>query len=174
MTRPRNLKSPLGHCFRRGNTFIELVVAAIIVAVLMVASLQAVGQSLLAQAKLADRVQGELLARALLSEIVHKAYQEPGATSPPLGLDASDTGGIRSTYDDADDYDGLSESPPAMPDGSAMTAYAGWTRTVVVTWVDPATLVASGSDLGAKQITVSTSKNGVTGATAIGYRTSAL
>jgi MSHA pilin protein MshD len=173
MIRSTNQTRRRGVCANRGNTFVELTVATVVVAVLMLASLQALGQSLLAQAKLADRVHGDLLARSLLSEIVQKAYQEPGSTNPPIGLDASDTVGIRNTYDDVDDYQGLSESPPALPDGTAMPAYAGWTRSVSVIWVDPFTLVASGSDVGAKQITVVTSKNGVVSATVIGYRTSA-
>jgi type II secretory pathway pseudopilin PulG len=158
---------------RGGNSLVELVVATLIVGVLLVAALQAVGQSLLSQARTADLVQSQALARTLLAEILDKSYQEPGSTNPPIGLDTGETAGNRNTYDDADDYHGLSESPPAGADGIAIAAYAGWTRNVTVTWVDPATLVQTGAESGAKKIIVSMTHNGIAAGSAIGYRTSA-
>jgi MSHA pilin protein MshD len=159
---------------RRGNTLIELALSTVLVGVLITAALRATGQSLLAQVKMADRARGELLARSLLSEILQKAYLEPNSTNPPLGIDVSETAGLRPSYDDVDDYHGHSESPPADAAGAAIAAYAGWTRSVAVTLIDPVTLApVTGADTGAKRITVTASLNGSPVATAVGYRTAA-
>jgi Tfp pilus assembly protein PilV len=158
---------------RCGNSLLELTIATVVVGVLMVAALKAAGQSLFAQAMTAHKIQGELLARSLLSEVLQKPYQEPSAANAAMGVDTAETAGVRASYDDVDDYHGLIESPPTMPDSAAINAYAGWARSVSVVWVDPVTLASAITDRGAKQITVAVTRDGVLAATAVGYRTNA-
>jgi Tfp pilus assembly protein PilV len=156
---------------RAGNSLLEVAVATLLVAILLVAALQAAGQSLFSQIKTADRIRGQRLAQSLLAEVTQLAYSEPGASNPPLGADASETG--RATFDDVDDYHGYSESPPQNSAGAALTEYAGWTRSVAVERIDPVTLAITASESGAKRITISARRGAITIATAEGIRTSA-
>lgn len=155
----------------RGNSLLEVAVSTLLVSVLLVAALQAAGQSLFSQIKAADRVRGQRLARLLLIEIMQRAYSEPGATNPPIGTDSSELG--RATFDDVDDYHAYGEVPPQDAAGNALAEYTGWTRSVTVEWIDPATLATAAGESGAKRITVSTSLGGAPVAAATGYRTSA-
>jgi MSHA pilin protein MshD len=156
---------------RRGFSLVELSVATVLTGVLMVAALQSAGQSLLARRKTADRSLGHLLAHGLLNEIRGLPYCEPGATEPAIGRDTGEAAGLRATFDDVDDYHGLSESPPQTRSGASLAGVAGWSRTVTVAWVDSANFASSASSSGAKRITVTASFNGSPMATATAVRT---
>lgn len=155
---------------RRGSGLIELTVSTMLVGVLMAAALTATGQALLAQRKGADRVVGQQLANALLAEVLQKSYSEPGATLPLIGVDLLEVASLRSSFDDVDDYDGHTESPPTATDGTVISGYTGWRRTVSVAWVDATTLAPSGSDAGVKRVTVAVTFGGVPVYSATGYR----
>jgi MSHA pilin protein MshD len=152
-------------------SLIEMAVATVLVGVLMVAALQSAGQSLVARRKTADRAWGHFLAQGLLNEIRGLPYCEPGTTEPAIGLDAGETAGVRTTYDDVDDYHGLTENQPANRDGTALANTAGWTRSVTVAWVATNNFSTTASASGAKRITVTASYNGLTVATAVALRT---
>jgi hypothetical protein len=79
-------------------------------------------------------------------------FTEPGGGTT-LGPDA---GEMRGTYDDVDDYDGLSQTPPQLRDGTALTEFTGWTRSVSVTFVNPDApdVAASPADSQLKRIIV--------------------
>jgi hypothetical protein len=152
----------------------ELVVSTLLVGVVMCAALSSTGQALFTQRKMADRVTGRYLAQALLAEILTTAYEEPGGGLSLLGIDLLETLGLKSTYDDVDDFDGYSESPPTNADGSTMTGYSGWSRSVAVTGVNATTLApTSSNNTGIKRVAVTAAYNGVTVYTAYGYRTAA-
>ncbi len=54
-----------------------------------------------------------------------------------------------------DDYDGYAETPPSQKDGTILTDFTGWSRSIGVNWVqvsDARTI--SSSDTGLKRITV--------------------
>src|SRR6185436_6175869 len=97
-----------------------------------------VGGSLFAQSKSAERVRGQLLGRALLSEIVAQSYENP-TTPVAFGLESGESGSTRVDYNDVDDYSGT-EAPPKNKDGSALIGFNGWQRSVVVNWVNPSDL----------------------------------
>lgn len=135
----------------RGFTMVEAAMAVAIVGVLLTVStgtLMSVAKNRQLQT---ERRQGYELADQLMSEILQCYFQDPGS-SPVFG---PETGETRATYDDVDDYNGLSESPPAQRNGSALTDYAGWKRTVTVQYVSPTSPATSSTiSTSLKRITV--------------------
>src|SRR5581483_8369957 len=118
---------------RRGFTMVEAAIAVAVVGVLLTAAtstLMTVAKNRQIQT---ERRQGYELADQLMSEILQCYFQDPGS-SPVFG---PETGETRATYDDVDDYNGLSEAPPRQRSGTALTDYAGWKRTVAVSYVSP-------------------------------------
>jgi prepilin-type N-terminal cleavage/methylation domain-containing protein len=140
----------------RGLTLMESIVSVAIVSVLMVASLNAVGAAQVARQKTSVQARGQLLAHDLLTEILSKAYDDPQGAGI-LGLDLAEILGIdRTTLDDIDDYEGLSDSPPTYADGTPLDGFdASWSRAVKISYVDPVNPgTVSVSDAGAKRIAI--------------------
>lgn len=168
---------------RLGFTLIEAVFAMLLVSVMFVAAMSATSASAIAQAHSADKGRGNLLAQALMSEIVVQPYADPNVNSTTLGPDPGDTTSppTRSRFNDVDDYDGWFESPPqnrdgtvigsTNPDGSITSYYPGWSRKVSVVWVNPSNLTtAVSSESGVKRITVTVSHNNAVIATCFAVR----
>src|SRR5690349_14866729 len=99
---------------QRGFTLIEAVFSIVLVSVMMVAAMSAVSASAIAQSHSGDTTRGNLLAQALMSEILVQPYADPSGTSTSIGPDSGDTTSpaTRAKFDDVDDYDGWYESPP--------------------------------------------------------------
>lgn len=94
-----------------------------------------------------------LLAQQLMSEIVQSSYADPVSGSTTFG---PESGEKRSSYNDVDDYNGWSESPPANRAGAVIPGFTGWTRSVQVSYVDPTTpTTVVSTDKGMKRIVVS-------------------
>jgi MSHA pilin protein MshD len=135
----------------RGLTLAESVTACVIVATMIVSALGAVGGAARARVLQKDQLRGVTLARQLLAEITQSAYRDGGA-NPIFGPEAGET---RATFNDVDDYNGLTESPPTDRSASPLSGYTGWTRSTKVEYVDPTLLtVVLGADTGLKRITV--------------------
>jgi prepilin-type N-terminal cleavage/methylation domain-containing protein len=148
------------HSHSRAFTLVESVVAIAIVGIMISAALAAIGASAGAQKVGIKKRQAVQLGNDLLAEIEQYPYEDPDA-NPTFGVDAGETSGSRPTYDDVDDYNGYSESPPEDSSGSAYSAYSGWTRQVSVQYVNGTDLGVSATDLGLKKITVTvTDPNG--------------
>jgi hypothetical protein len=110
-------------------------------------------------------VQAQALAADLLNEIMAAAYTDPENPSDALGTDSGESGGDRTTWDDIDDYDGWTESPPENKNGSPLPNSTGWTRSVNVqklSWSNPTLTVNDNfPEQGVRLITVSvTGPNG--------------
>jgi hypothetical protein len=148
---------------------LEATAATMIVGLSLVASLRAVRSSITAQRSVAEVEKAAFLATALISEIKTLYYQNP--TQPVLfGPESGETG--RGTFNDVDDYNGWSESPPQNPDNSILPDLNGWTRKVTVQWVSPTNVSqTSVTETGAKLITVTVLHNGVLRATRVGVKT---
>ena len=148
---------------RRGMTLIECVISIVIVATMLVAAVSALGSFARARRSQFDRCAGGALARGLMSEILQSRYLDPGV-DVSFGLEAGEAADVRSAWDDVDDYNGLSESPPKTKDGTAIVGATGWTRKVTVEYVQPDNPnQVSSDDTGLLRITVSaTSPTGVT------------
>ncbi len=152
-------------------TIVEAVIATVIVAVMFVAALNTVGASRLTQHRASLLSRGRLLAESLMSEILLQDYRDPDGT-PVFGREPGELATTRTAYDDVDDYDGWSASPPIAKDGVPLANATGWTRTAQVQWVNPADPAqVEAADRGVKRITVTVSHNGVPQATLVALKT---
>ena len=146
-----------------------------IVGGLLVAALNTVGAAKMTQTRMGRQTIGKLLAQDLLAEILQQAYEDPALAEGSFGLGADEAAtGNRSLYDDVDDYHGWTASPPQEKDGTELSQFDGWLRSVVVEWVAPADLAPVGTDTRAKQITVTVAHNGEQVASLGAVRTAAM
>lgn len=139
---------------RRGFTLLEAVVSTLFVGLMLVAALKTVSSTVRARQIQVGQRQGPALARQLMSEILQTRYLDPGPT-PIFGPETGEGTGTRSAFNDVDDYNAWSESPPQLKDGTQLTDYSAWTRGVSVAFVsraDPNS--TSGTETGLKRITV--------------------
>jgi MSHA pilin protein MshD len=154
-----------------GFSLLEVTVASVLVGVLLVAAMRTIGASAFAQSQAAERATGEFLADGLMAEILGKCYQDPDGNAV-FGPEPGES--TKKDFDDVDDYQGWSESPPQFADGTAVPGFDGWTRRVSVVRVDPANPgVTAIGETGAKQITVIVEHRGITVSTRIALRTEA-
>lgn len=157
MGRPR---TRLRRAARRGLSLIEV---AMVVGVLGLALPPLSGlYAEVAQASVDDIHQAEALALAesLMEEIVSKAYEDPDEDPGSFGTEEAS----RADYDDIDDYDGLSNSPPEAIDGTDLDEVGSMTRSVLVDNVltsdtDPTSAEADGSSV-MKRVRVTVSWTG--------------
>lgn len=144
---------------RSGFTLVETAISLALVGMLLVAALNTVRISTRTQNQSTDRTIAGSLADELMSEILRQAYREPSGGFS-IGLDSGESQTTRSTLDDVDDYNGLSESPPKKSDGTSLPDLTNWSRSVSVQWVDPnSTLTTSATATGQKRITITVSHN---------------
>jgi type II secretory pathway pseudopilin PulG len=148
--------------FRHGLSIIEATLSTVIVGLMLLAALRAVGAARMGENQQIHRQQGLNLAQQLMNEILRQHYDDPQYGSGSIGLDGDESGiGDRSLYDDVDDYDGWSASPPQQRDGTILDGMENWAREVEVDWVQPEDLeTVAGSDLGIKRIVVRTLYDG--------------
>ena len=140
----------------RGMTLVEAVVSIAIIGVMLVAALNTVGAAQSTRKKMGDRARGMTLAQELMSEILAQNYEDPDYGAGSFGLAAEEVGdGSRALWEDVDDYDGWSASPPQKKDGTVLSNFTGWGRTVEVKWVSPTdSSSVSGSDTRVKRVTI--------------------
>lgn len=130
---------------QRGATLIELVMTIVI---LGIAIAGVVGAFALISGRSADalnQTRAVALAQLYMDEIITKKFDE---ATPQGGVPkytgachiGPDSGETRSTFDDVDDYDGLTDSPPSSVQ-SALDDYNGFSVAVTVS--------CAGSELGA-------------------------
>ncbi len=176
MTVQSNARRSARVCGRRGLSLIEAVISTVVVGWLLVAAVNTLAYGARTRQVQAESGVGTTLAQQLMSEILQASYQEseslvqgidrPGSGGlteitmepvlPVFGPESGEVDGTRTYFDDVDDYDGWSASPPQAKDGTELANCDGWTREVTVTYGDPATLNQVGklTDSGLKYITV--------------------
>ncbi len=157
-----------------GFSIIESVMAIAIVSTMFAVAMNLAGGSRTSVTLLADRAKGERLAESLMNEILDQPYYNPAEASV-IGTDTAEAAtGNRSLFDDVDDYQGWTASPPEQSDGAVIPGHIGWTRRVEVEWVKPSDLTAvSVSESGIKRITVTVFKGDKDLAHLTAYRTDA-
>lgn len=144
---------------RRGFSLIEVAISSLLVGSILVAAMSTTGAVLRFRSSTSDVARAALLAADLLAEIHDQPYADPNQT-PVLGRETGET--TRLQLDDADDYSGWTESPPATRDGVAIAGFTGWQRTVAVVFVQRfAPTQTTSADQGLKRITITISKNSV-------------
>ena len=172
MSRRGDTKTAPPH--RRGFSLVEVVVAILVLSALLAASLNTDAASASMQPHVADRARARVLALDLLNEARRHPYDDPIAGSG-LGPSPTEINGTRSLFNDVDDFNGWSASPPQRADGSVIPGFSGWTRACTVDYVslsNPNTVV--GSDSGVKRITVTVHRGNQPMAAVTGIRTRAL
>ena len=152
------------HC--GGFTLVEAVMSTLVVSFVLVAAMRVAAMSAVMQYKAAEQVAGRYLADGLLNDIRALAYQEPSGTVN-FGIETGESATSKVNYDDVDDFNGWSESPPQEPNGTAMSQFNNtWRRSVIVTWINPLNLSqTSSTETGLKQITVNVYHNSLLVAT---------
>jgi MSHA pilin protein MshD len=132
------------------------VLSVVIVSVLLVGALNALAAAARARAIDNSRQRGAALAQQLMAEILQTYYIDPETSSTALGLDTGESStSNRLTFDDVDDYHGLSNSPPKSRGGNTIANSTGWTQAVSVSYVVTSTLsTTSSTSTGLKKITV--------------------
>lgn len=139
---------------RGGLSLVEVVVSTFLVGLVAVGALTSVGGVVRTRIAAEQVHDGTALAQHLMNEILSMHYEEPDAT-PTFGRETAEPPSFRQDWDDVDDYDGWSASPPQNRPGWALSGYAGWTRAVSVNLAqlnDP--MLNSVSDDGLKRIEV--------------------
>jgi type II secretory pathway pseudopilin PulG len=160
----------------RALTLAEAIVSIAVVGVMLVAALNTVGAARMTQKTMGDRSRGMLLAQDLMSEILSQAYEDPEYPPGSFGLAADEIGdGSRALFEDVDDYDGWSASPPQQKDGTELSGFDGWQRSVALKWVDPSDVSqARLSDTGVKYVAVTVSYDNTVIASLVALRTKAV
>lgn len=142
---------------------VEVAFATVIVSVILLTALNMVGATGAGLRSITDRATGNLLAQQLMAEILQQDYEDPDAAPGSFGTEGIEAvTRDRSYFDDVDDYDRWSSSPPKSKDGSVISGYLGWQRRVDVAWVDP---IDTGqillSDTGVKRAVITVTRNAV-------------
>jgi len=147
--------------FRRGITMAETIVSTLLVGLVLASTIQIVGPIVRSGSVMADQLVASNLALELSEEISTKHFTSP--VLDDLESMGPGVGETRSTYDDIDDYHGMTNKPPQLSTGRELANLSGWVRTVKVVHVDVNNpRVEAGSYTGLKSVTVTVSKDGVT------------
>ncbi len=145
-----------------GFTLIEVIIFIVVVGVGVAVILQALNQASKASADPMVRKQVMALADSIMEEILQKAYCEPDPVTPTNCNIANVVESGRDTYNDVDDYNGLTKA--AFTDWpSSLAAY-----TVTISVGAPASIGTPG--VTAKKVTV-TVTGGAFAVTLTGYKT---
>lgn len=119
----------------RGFTLVEAVLAMVILSIAALAMSQSLGFAFTHSSDGLWQARTVALAEAYLEEAAARRYDEatpPGGVPPcsaatiactGIGPDAGET---RATFDDVDDYHGLSEAPPLDAQGNIRTPFASY------------------------------------------------
>lgn len=126
----------------KGFTLAEVLVAVFVIVIALVPLITVLGQGVKRGKDPQKITMANMLAQDLLEEILAKKFDENPANPDTPGRLGPDTGESRSgnppnrCFDDVDDYDNYTDSPPREVDGTVMTDYTGYTRTVIVDYVN--------------------------------------
>lgn len=135
---------------QRGFGYIEAVISVVIMGTAVAMALHTFGA--FARGAVFDRetaIATELAAQ-MAAEIRCQAFEDPNTTAV-FGPETGESDGTRQYFDDVDDYNGWTATPPKRRDGTVMTEYTGYTQAVVVAY-------DGSTDL--KKITVTITKDG--------------
>ena len=125
----------------KGFTLVEILIAIVVLAIALV-PLIGVFTTGSKESGVAQKITiGTSLAQDLLEEIRSKQFDEDiiNPTIPnKLGPEKNEKRFNPPTrnFDDVDDYNGYADSPPEELDGIVMSEYAGYSRSVIVEYVD--------------------------------------
>jgi MSHA pilin protein MshD len=146
-----------------GFLLVEASLAGMMIALALVTLVPAFVLSVKAN-KAAEQIKvATQLSTELLEEIRLRRWDELTPLSPKsipvgsstLGIDSGETASDKRTFDDIDDFNGWTESPPQDPMMQPLAGFTGYSRSVTVRYVDAA-LALSATPTSYKQLTVCT------------------
>lgn len=158
-----------------GLTLIEAVVSIVLVGIMLVAAIHTLGTAKGGQLVVRNLRDGRQLADELMDEILALPYADASVidgleqailiegkpADATLGPELGEAKGGRAAFDDVDDYQGWTESPPQSRDATELARYADYTRTVKVSFTqsNDASKAAT-QDEGSRLVTVVVSRHG--------------
>jgi len=120
---------------RCGVTLIEVMISMLLVSTVLLVSLTASANLMRSSAERRDTSDGQWLAAQFLDEVSSMDFRD--RSNPLFGVESDESAADRSTFDDVDDYDGYSSTPPTHRDGSTIRGYDGWTLSMFIVRADP-------------------------------------
>tara|TARA_R110002072_G_scaffold42064_20_gene118646 strand:+ start:70517 stop:71080 length:564 start_codon:yes stop_codon:yes gene_type:complete len=162
MNHPSNQSNTHPWTTRRGISMAETIVSTMIVGFVLVSTLQVVGPVVRTTSVHADKLIAANLANELSEEIATRRFTDPDVDDPnALGVNDGEQPKTRTAFDDIDDYNAWSATPPISLANGKIEGLAGWTRSVKVAHVELADATTESKfNTGLKRVTVSVSKNG--------------
>ncbi|MBM3965704.1 MAG: hypothetical protein FJ308_11665 [Planctomycetes bacterium] len=157
----------------RGFSQIEVAASTALMSVLMIATMASIAASRRRATAEMNRLQGQLLATELLTEIMSLPACDPQSGPPAtLGRESGETNGsIRTNWDDVDDYHNVTESPPKSRSGTDIPGFPGWTRSTVIERLRSADWTQTNASYASVyRITVSLSRNNQTITTVTAFK----
>ena len=156
---------------RKGFTLIEIVLAIFIIGVALVTLLSMFSMGLKGDVFAREMTIASTLAQELMEEIKSQEFEEPRPDTPVFGPETAGRTRLEPTvaaasdrtfYDDVDDYDNWSKSPPEEIDGTSLADFSLYTRSVEVRNVANQDYTSEQGDgtTDSKRVTVTISKGG--------------
>ena len=144
-------------------TLVEVILTILIVGVGLVASARALPVLLQVSKATETHMVAQQLATDLLAEIAMLPYEDPDEDAR-FGREPTESAINRSDFDDIDDYDGWTASPPQKKDGQTEPDCTGYTRSVIVESTNPNDFnnIEGDSLDKPKRITITVSRTGMT------------
>lgn len=135
---------------RRGFILVEISVAYVLLTVGLVALLPVFVMAIKAS-KSTEKLQvSTYLSQELLEEIRLRKWDQSSAatasyvaTPTVIGIDAGETATNKLTFNDIDDFNGWTESPPRDPLNNTIPSFSGYTRSVTVAYANSSLVVLS-------------------------------
>jgi len=154
----------------RGTTLIEVLIALTLLGFVGITFFHTFSTLSVGSVAAEYRSTGNFVAQDLMEEIASKQFDElagaVGGNWSTIGLDAGETAGDKSTFDDVDDFHLYTDNLGAT--------YVGLTRTVDVIYVAGSDLdVASTSDNNFKRVSIEVTNGGTIFATLVSVFSSA-
>jgi len=148
---------------KRGFILVEVSVTYVILSLALVTLLPVFLLAIRASKNTEQIVSATNLSSELMEEVLMRKWDQ-STPSPALhipspgaiGVDAGETASDKRTFNDIDDFNNWTESPPKDPVMNNMTDFSPYTRTVTVSYVD-ANLATSATATDYKKVTVCTS-----------------
>jgi len=143
-----------------GIAYTEVLLSSIILAVIIVSAMKLFANLGRSRQSVVGQDAANYLALQMIEEIKQQRYND---LNEPLsfGIESGeDAGPGRSLFDDVDDYEGWSASPPQDRNGNDLNQYEDYTRSVAVDCVtaNDFTVIAVVGDEGFKRVKITISR----------------
>lgn len=156
------MKRP-GTAVDRGFTLVEALLAMVIVGMLALATGNTARVIFATQDECDETGLVDELGISLLEEIASLPFNDPQNGGTSIGPEFGEwvPSGNRANFDDVDDYSVWTGSRPLQQKNGALISQPGYTRAVVISYVNPANFnLASFTPTDSKRITVTVLYNG--------------